>query len=119
MEEELKAKIILQKDWTTGDGLLGNGLRRGISGEGAAIMYVYSPHPRSSLPTLVANISIRHSGDCRRCAHVAVKNLVIDGNRAKLGRVLPTDSPEEPSPLVLLGNNEGQVVSGCTIRDPR
>jgi hypothetical protein len=38
VEEELKAKIILQKDWTTGDGLLGNGLRRGISGEGAAIM---------------------------------------------------------------------------------
>lgn len=59
------------------------------------------------------------SGDCRRCAHVAIKNLVIDGNRRKLGRVLPSDSPDEPSPLVLLGNNEGQVVRSCNIRDPR
>ena len=23
------------------------------------------------------------------------------------------------SPLILLGNNEGQEVSGCTIKDPR
>lgn len=30
---------MLQKDWTAGDGMLG-GMRRGISGEGAAIMYV-------------------------------------------------------------------------------
>ncbi|KAI5453558.1 hypothetical protein NCC49_005384 [Naganishia albida] len=94
-EEELKARIVLRRDWTKGEGLLG-GQRRGTSGEGAAVI-----------------------GDCRRCAHVALRNLIIDGNRAKLGRVLPTDSPEEPSPLVLLGNNEGQVVSGCTIRDPR
>ncbi|KAJ9123484.1 hypothetical protein QFC24_003698 [Naganishia onofrii] len=96
IEEELKAKIILRKDWTKGEGLLGNSQRGGIAGEGAAII-----------------------GDCRRCAHVAIKNLVIDGNRRKLGRVLPSDSPDEPSPLVLLGNNEGQVVRSCNIRDPR
>lgn len=46
-----------------------------------------------------------------------MRNIIIDGNRASLGRVLP--AIQEASPLVLLGNNEGQVVSGCTIRDPR
>lgn len=74
------------------------------------------------LPTFALTLplpALYRRGDCRRCAHVALKNLIIDGNRAKLGRVLPTDSPEEPSPLVLLGNNEGQVVRGCTVRDPR
>lgn len=36
-EDRLKARIVLRKDWTAGEGMLG-GVRRGISGEGAAIM---------------------------------------------------------------------------------
>jgi hypothetical protein len=40
-DEALKARIVLQKDWTAGEGMLG-GVRRGISGEGAAIMCVLS-----------------------------------------------------------------------------
>lgn len=140
-------------------------------------------------------------GDCRRCARVAIKNLIIDGNRASLGRIrepgqedrssssIPSSSSQSSeeleddggggdeldlekreasarrqhegelnprsgsdpstesgqeatkerqekqvveevlddgaeisgstSPLVLLGNNEGQVVSKCVIKDPR
>lgn len=142
-------------------------------------------------------------GDCRRCARVAIKNLIIDGNRASLGRIrepgqedpsssssIPSSSSSQSSeeleddggdgdeldlekreasarrqhegelnpgsgldpstesghettkehqdkqvveevlddgteisgstsPLVLLGNNEGQVVSKCVIKDPR
>ena len=141
-------------------------------------------------------------GDCRRCARIAIKNLIIDGNRASLGRIREPgredrSTPSEPSsssqsseeleddggdgdeldlekreasarrqhegelnpgsgldpstesgqeatrerqdtkqvveemlddgaeisgstsPLVLLGNNEGQVVSKCVIKDPR
>ncbi|KAJ9094059.1 hypothetical protein QFC21_006160 [Naganishia friedmannii] len=38
VEEELKAKIILRKDWTKGEGLLGNSHRGSIAGEGAAII---------------------------------------------------------------------------------
>lgn len=91
------------------------GVRRGISGEGAAIMCVFFSNPFPRMVSLSRFYSF--SGDCRRCAHIALKNIIIDGNRAALGRVLP--SMQEPSPLVLLGNNEGQVVSGCTVRDPR
>jgi hypothetical protein len=132
---------------------------------------------------LIPTLSLTHRGDCRRCARVSIKNLVIDGNRRKLGRIPEHDeayndhelgkSSEEldddggngdevdwdararemennalwlaegrsavgmenikvvhveddgeevsgsTSPLILLGNNEGQVVSGCTIKDPR
>ncbi|BEI80183.1 hypothetical protein CcaverHIS002_0107120 [Cutaneotrichosporon cavernicola] len=55
-------------------------------------------------------------GDCRRCARVAVRNLVIDGARRKYGRVRdPNSSPG----LVILGGNEGQAVRECAISDPR
>lgn len=98
-------------------------------------------------------------GDCRRCARVALHNLIIDGDRSHLGRIPEASSIEHPaifhhlnseeleddggdgqseeravshavsqfesdamgstSPLILLGNNEGQIVNQCVVKDPR
>ncbi|EIW69147.1 hypothetical protein TREMEDRAFT_13370, partial [Tremella mesenterica DSM 1558] len=54
-------------------------------------------------------------GDCRRCARVSIRSLVIDGNRSKLGRVVEGES----TGLVVLGGNEGQSIRQCSIQDPR
>lgn len=55
-------------------------------------------------------------GDCRRCARVALLNVQIDGSRATLGRATPDD---KGGPLVMIGNNEGQRVERCVLKDPR
>jgi hypothetical protein len=53
-------------------------------------------------------------GDCRRCARVGVRSMVIDGNRRKKGRGIV-----DTGGLVVLGGNEGQTITDCKIRDPR
>ncbi|OCF58297.1 hypothetical protein L486_04328 [Kwoniella mangroviensis CBS 10435] len=55
-------------------------------------------------------------GDCRRCARVGVRSLIIDGNRKKLGRIKNMD---DAAGLVILGGNEGQSVKNCWIKNPR
>ncbi|OCF45008.1 hypothetical protein I317_01059 [Kwoniella heveanensis CBS 569] len=55
-------------------------------------------------------------GDCRRCARVSIKSLIIDGNRKKLGRMGDIDSA---TGLVVLGGNEGQSVKNCWVKNPR
>lgn len=55
-------------------------------------------------------------GDCRRCARVSLRNLVIDGARPKFGRV--ADANNAPG-LIVIGGNEGQRITNCRIRDPR
>lgn len=55
-------------------------------------------------------------GDCRRCARVAVSNLIVDGSRDRLGRIVDASLA---TALVVIGGNEGQVVKHCWIRDPR
>lgn len=62
-----------------------------------------------------ADLSTAIQGDCRRCARVAIKNVIIDGNRRKLGRIVET----EGTALVLLGNNEGHSIRNCRVVDPR
>lgn len=55
-------------------------------------------------------------GDCRRCARVAVRNLIINGSRRTFGRVRdPNNSPG----LIVLGGAVGQTVRECHISDPR
>nr|XP_018264371.1 uncharacterized protein I303_02537 [Kwoniella dejecticola CBS 10117]OBR86529.1 hypothetical protein I303_02537 [Kwoniella dejecticola CBS 10117] len=55
-------------------------------------------------------------GDCRRCARVGVRSLIIDGNRKKLGRIVNSD---DATGLVVLGGNEGQSVKNCWVKNPR
>ncbi|WVQ94408.1 hypothetical protein IAU59_001487 [Kwoniella sp. CBS 9459] len=55
-------------------------------------------------------------GDCRRCARVSIKSLIIDGNRKKLGRMGDIDSA---TGLIVLGGNEGQSVKNCWVKNPR
>ncbi|KAK8861320.1 hypothetical protein IAR55_002139 [Kwoniella newhampshirensis] len=55
-------------------------------------------------------------GDCRRCARVSIRSLVVDGNRKKLGRM--KDS-ELATGLVVLGGNEGQSVKNSLLKHPR
>ncbi|TYJ53532.1 hypothetical protein B9479_005801 [Cryptococcus floricola] len=55
-------------------------------------------------------------GDCRRCARVSVKNVVVDGNRKKLGRMKDVGLA---TGLVVLGGNEGQSVQESWIKHPR
>ncbi|WRT65433.1 uncharacterized protein IL334_002376 [Kwoniella shivajii] len=55
-------------------------------------------------------------GDCRRCARVGIKSLIIDGNRKKLGRMKNTD---DSTGLIVLGGNEGQSIKNCWIKNPR
>ncbi|TXT11023.1 hypothetical protein VHUM_01774 [Vanrija humicola] len=54
-------------------------------------------------------------GDCRRCARVAIRNVIVDGGRAAFGRVREQHAPG----LVVLGGNEGQSVRESWITDPR
>ncbi|KAL1410166.1 hypothetical protein Q8F55_004171 [Vanrija albida] len=54
-------------------------------------------------------------GDCRRCARVAIRNVIVDGARATFGRVRGTHAPG----LVVLGGNEGHSVRESWITDPR
>ncbi|KAL0242265.1 hypothetical protein I308_105894 [Cryptococcus tetragattii IND107] len=62
------------------------------------------------------NTATAIQGDCRRCARVSVKNLVVDGNRKKLGRMRDF---ELATGLVVLGGNEGQTIQNCWIKNPR
>ncbi|WWC68967.1 uncharacterized protein I206_102903 [Kwoniella pini CBS 10737] len=55
-------------------------------------------------------------GDCRRCARVGIRSLIIDGNRKKLGRIINSD---DATGLVVLGGNEGQSIKNCWIKNPR
>ncbi|KAG9026592.1 hypothetical protein FRB95_008679 [Tulasnella sp. JGI-2019a] len=52
-------------------------------------------------------------GDCKRCSGVRIRNIIIDGNRRQMGRMMNGD------PLVAIGNAKGQVVEGCKLLDPR
>ncbi|CAK9786704.1 hypothetical protein CC85DRAFT_276727 [Cutaneotrichosporon oleaginosum] len=71
---------------------------------------------RAKLRIVSDHVATAIQGDCRRCARVAVRNLVIDGGRRALGRV--RDANSSPG-LVILGGNEGQAVRECAISDPR
>jgi hypothetical protein len=62
------------------------------------------------------DISTLIQGDCRRCARIGISNLIIDGGRDKLGRII--DSSESAG-LIVLGGNEGQAVRNCLIKNPR
>ncbi|WWC87536.1 uncharacterized protein L201_002426 [Kwoniella dendrophila CBS 6074] len=55
-------------------------------------------------------------GDCRRCARVGIRSLIIDGNRKKLGRIINSD---DATGLIVLGGNEGQSIKNCWIKNPR
>ncbi len=71
---------------------------------------------RATLRMASERVATAIQGDCRRCARVAVRNLIIDGARRTLGRV--RDANTSPG-LVILGGNEGQAVRECAISDPR
>ncbi|KAL7420164.1 hypothetical protein Q5752_005130 [Cryptotrichosporon argae] len=75
------------------------------TGAERAVLRVESP----SIATAV-------QGDCRRCARVGVRSVVIDGSRGKLGRVADVDAA---TGLVVLGGSEGQSVRDSWITDPR
>lgn len=62
------------------------------------------------------NTATAIQGDCRRCARVSIKNLVVDGNRKKLGRMRDF---ELATGLVVLGGNEGQSIQNSWIKNPR
>lgn len=69
-----------------------------------------------------AKLTIEHEfivtavqGDCRRCARVAVRNLIIDGGRSRLGRAQGDVAPG----LIMLGGNEGPSVRECQLMNPR
>jgi parallel beta-helix repeat protein len=70
---------------------------------------------RATVLVTASNIATAIQGDCRRCARVAVRHLVVDGNRQKLGRMVA----HEPGGLVILGGNEAQTISHCLIQNPR
>ncbi|WVR04043.1 hypothetical protein IAU60_001042 [Kwoniella sp. DSM 27419] len=55
-------------------------------------------------------------GDCRRCARVSVRSLIVDGNRQKLGRMVDNDAA---TGLVVIGGNEGQSIKNCWVKNPR
>lgn len=55
-------------------------------------------------------------GDCRRCARIALRNLIIDGARPEYGRVR---DPNNAPGLIVIGGNEGQRITGCRISNPR
>jgi len=54
-------------------------------------------------------------GDCRRCARVSIRSVIIDGGRARLGR---SQDPAAPG-MVVIGGNEGQRIQDCTLAYPR
>ena len=70
---------------------------------------------RATLRVQTPNLATAIQGDCRRCARIKVHSLIIDGNRAGLGRMLEFD----PSGLIVIGGNEGQSVKQCKVMDPR
>lgn len=55
-------------------------------------------------------------GDCRRCARISIRNLIIDGGRDRLGRI--KDHNNAPG-LIVIGGNEGQSVKQCWVKEPR
>ncbi len=96
--------------------------------------------PSSSIHRLSLTLLRIRRGDCRRCARVSLSHLVIDGSRPILGRIPNPDYVDMDeiqgldlrprnklshldlaagTALVLLGNNEGQSVRYCRLRDPR
>ncbi|BEJ11266.1 hypothetical protein CspHIS471_0106880 [Cutaneotrichosporon sp. HIS471] len=76
----------------------------------------YPGDERAKLRIASDGVATAIQGDCRRCARVAVRNVVIDGARRKYGRMRdPNTSPG----LVIIGGNEGQAVRECAISDPR
>lgn len=71
---------------------------------------------RATLSIDDKDIATAVQGDCRRCARVSVRNLIIDGARTRFGRV----GPKATSPgLVVIGGNEGQAIRECHLKDPR
>ncbi|KAG8991722.1 hypothetical protein FRB94_012283 [Tulasnella sp. JGI-2019a] len=60
-----------------------------------------------------ANLTTAIKGDCEDCNGIAIRNLIIDGNRPALLRV------RKGTALVEIGNAANQVVQGCRIYDPR
>lgn len=55
-------------------------------------------------------------GDCRRCARISIKNVIVDGGRDRLGRI--QDHNNAPG-LIVIGGNEGQTISHCWVKEPR
>lgn len=78
--------------------------------------YGYPSGPeRATLRVESGKLATAIQGDCRRCARIGVRSLIIDGNRQGLGRMVEYD----PSGLVVIGGNEGQSIRECKISDPR
>ena len=76
----------------------------------------YPAGAKRAILKVAGDASTAAQGDCRRCARVAIKSLIIDGNRAKLGRIIDVDLA---TGLIVLGGNEGQVITNCWVKDPR
>ena len=76
----------------------------------------YPTGPDRATVLIAGDFATAIQGDCRRCAHVAIKSLVIDGNRKGLGRI-PEDGVS--TGLVILGGTDGQVVQNCWMKEPR
>jgi hypothetical protein len=78
--------------------------------------YGYPTGSERAVLQVAGDVATAIQGDCRRCARVAMRNLVIDGNREKFGRIVDSDAA---TGLIVLGGNEGQTVAECWIKDPR
>lgn len=70
---------------------------------------------RATLRVESKQLATAIQGDCRRCARIGIKSLIIDGNRQGLGRMVDLD----PSGLIVIGGNEGQSIRQCKVSDPR
>ena len=70
---------------------------------------------RATLKVESGKLATAIQGDCRRCARISISNLIIDGNRKELGRMVEYD----PSGLIVIGGNEGQAIRRSKILDPR
>lgn len=70
---------------------------------------------RATLRVESEKLATAIQGDCRRCARIGIRNLIIDGNRQGLGRMVDYD----PSGLIVIGGNEGQSIRQNKILDPR
>ncbi|KAG8872141.1 hypothetical protein FRB97_007999, partial [Tulasnella sp. 331] len=60
-----------------------------------------------------ANLATAVKGDCKACNNIAIRHLIVDGNRPALLRV------KKGTALIELGNAENQIVQGCRLYDTR
>ncbi|KAK4683969.1 hypothetical protein P7C73_g6236, partial [Tremellales sp. Uapishka_1] len=72
---------------------------------------------RATLVVSGGEVATAVQGDCRRCKRATIRNLIIDGNRATLGRMPDANLA---TGLIVIGGNEGhQSILECLIKDPR